>query len=394
MKRLAQTLSVITDRRTSIEELLNTSLYGLDPEARLVFLAMGAFFTASATPEMLSLYMGLETHFIEDALNRLQRRGLAERISESTDRVVEYRTHDLAYSYARSQASNDDHHRALDACLAYLNRYREPVAENFPALRTELDNFIGAANWAMTVERYVNVQQLADWLYRNFDSDTTEGFLHLQGYAGIATTLLAQAASASELLGQKGQQAAYLGSLGSAYRDLGQVKTGMKYYRAALKLYRDLKDIAGEGVTLGRLGIAYRMMGQVEPAIEHLEQALAIALQKADRMAEGINRANLGIAYRLSGQTERALEYLQQALQIAHERGDPRGEAINLGNLGDIYRDLNQLEDPQSSLSQVWDEEHDRHVTRLLIELLRPQFAETTWRAFEATALRNRLPGR
>ncbi len=39
------------------------------------------------------------------------------------------------------------------------------------------------------------------------------------------------------------EQAAYLGSLGSAYRDIGQIKNGMKYYRLALKLYRDLDHL-------------------------------------------------------------------------------------------------------------------------------------------------------
>ena len=87
---------------TSIEELLNTSLYTLDEEARATFLAFGAMFTSSATPEMLSIYMGLDETAVEDALNRLQRRGLAERVAEGGERAVEYRIHDLAYSYAKS----------------------------------------------------------------------------------------------------------------------------------------------------------------------------------------------------------------------------------------------------------------------------------------------------
>lgn len=339
--------------RASVEELLNTSLYGLDPEAREVFLAFGAFFTTTATPEMVGLYMNLETNLVEDALNRLQRRGLAERVSETGDRVVEYRIHDLAYSYSRAQAKANDHKMALDACLNYLNRYRDPKPENFAALRTELDNFTGAANYAMTIGRYADVQRFADWLYRNFDSDTSEGFLHLQGYAGLATALLQQAANASEALKQPKQQATYLGSLGSAYRDLGQVKTGMKHYRQALKIYRDLGDVEGEGITLGRLGIAHRVLGQASLAIEHLEQALTISRQVGDNRTEGINLANLGIAYRGMGQTQKAIDYLNQALEIARKRGDPRGEAINLGNIGDIYRDQNQLDDAIRTYDQA-----------------------------------------
>src|SRR5262249_50836089 len=150
----------------------------------------GAFFTSSATPEMLAVYMDRPQAEIEDTLNRLQRRGLAERVAEGTERAVEYRIHDLAYSYAKAQNTDEQRHKALDACLEYLRRYKDPLPENFAALRSELDNFTGAVNWAMTVSRYVEVERFADWLYRSLDSDTTEGFLHLQGYAGMATNLL------------------------------------------------------------------------------------------------------------------------------------------------------------------------------------------------------------
>jgi len=343
--KLAAPEGLEEEGRSSVEELLNTSLYGLDAEARAVFLAFGAFFTTSATPEMLALFMGMDENTIEDALNRLQRRGLAERVAEADDRAVEYRVHDLAYSYARAQADEAQHHRALDACLAYVERHRDPKPEHFMALRSELDNFTGAANWAMTVERYGDVQKFANWLYISFDTDGAEGFLHLQGYAGLATTLLNQAAKASEMLKQYEQQAGFLGSLGSAYRDLGQIKTGMKFYREALKIYRDLHDTAGEGITLGRLGIAHRLQGQAQAAIEHLEEALAIARKVGNQQAEGINLANLGIAYRLMGDAEKAITHLEAALSITQARGDKRGEAINLGNLGDIYREQDKLED-------------------------------------------------
>jgi RNA polymerase sigma factor (sigma-70 family) len=48
---------------------------------------------------------------------------------------------------------------------------------------------------------------------------------------------------------------------------------------------------------------------------------------------------------------------------------------------------LGQLEDPESRLSRVWDEEHDRHVVRRLLELIEPEFEPTTWRAFRALVL-------
>jgi RNA polymerase sigma-70 factor (ECF subfamily) len=43
---------------------------------------------------------------------------------------------------------------------------------------------------------------------------------------------------------------------------------------------------------------------------------------------------------------------------------------------------LEQLADPDSELSRLWDEEHDRHVLRRLMDLIAPLFKETTLAAF------------
>jgi RNA polymerase sigma-70 factor, ECF subfamily len=44
---------------------------------------------------------------------------------------------------------------------------------------------------------------------------------------------------------------------------------------------------------------------------------------------------------------------------------------------------LAQLADPTSALSRAWDDEHDRHVTKILLESIRLEFQPATWRAFE-----------
>jgi RNA polymerase sigma-70 factor (ECF subfamily) len=53
----------------------------------------------------------------------------------------------------------------------------------------------------------------------------------------------------------------------------------------------------------------------------------------------------------------------------------------------DFLHVLDQLEDPESALSRLWDEEHDRHVTQRLLEMIRPQFETSTWEAFQRVAL-------
>jgi RNA polymerase sigma-70 factor, ECF subfamily len=48
---------------------------------------------------------------------------------------------------------------------------------------------------------------------------------------------------------------------------------------------------------------------------------------------------------------------------------------------------LEQLQDPQSGLSRLWDVEHNQHVLKQLLEMIRPQFESKTWQAFERVAI-------
>jgi RNA polymerase sigma-70 factor (ECF subfamily) len=53
----------------------------------------------------------------------------------------------------------------------------------------------------------------------------------------------------------------------------------------------------------------------------------------------------------------------------------------------DFLKVLDELEDPQSNLSRLWDQQHDQHVARRLMELVEPQFEPNTWRAFRRVVL-------
>ncbi|MFM9010529.1 MAG: RNA polymerase sigma factor [Planctomycetota bacterium] len=59
---------------------------------------------------------------------------------------------------------------------------------------------------------------------------------------------------------------------------------------------------------------------------------------------------------------------------------------------GDFQAVLEQLADSASALSRQWDEEHDRFVTRTLLDTIRPEFHDRTWRAFHGVAIDGRPP--
>src|SRR5262245_50351726 len=48
---------------------------------------------------------------------------------------------------------------------------------------------------------------------------------------------------------------------------------------------------------------------------------------------------------------------------------------------------LVELVEPGSGLSRAWDAEHERHVLAGLVDLVQPEFTESTWQAFRRTGL-------
>jgi RNA polymerase sigma-70 factor (ECF subfamily) len=62
------------------------------------------------------------------------------------------------------------------------------------------------------------------------------------------------------------------------------------------------------------------------------------------------------------------------------------------GRIGqeDAEQFLTRLEQADSDLAQRWDAEHDRHVVARLLELIRPEFTESTWQAFQGYVLEER----
>ncbi len=408
------------DERRSIADLIEVSLNALktrDENAYTVFLTFGAFFAPSATPELLTLYFtnkpeisteqiaqikaipknaeasdeqiieALQQHFfknvettpVENALRILARRGLAERVTADDRTIAHYRLHDLAYSYARAQNTDDHRQRAVAACVQYTNNYNQPSLENFAALRPEIENFMGAAKEAYRINTYEVLKQFASNLYiqgseffdlagyyseavhlfnlgveiaHNNGNHDDEGVS--LGNLGIACRDLGQyeqairhlqrALDISRKTGDRKREGEHLGNLGNVYRNLGQYEQALDCLDLALTIQREIGDRSGQSNQLGNLGNVYADLGKYDQAIEHYQQARAISQDIGNRRGEGGDLGNLGNAYLDLGQVEQAIDYYQQSLVISLEIGDRRSEALSLGNLGNAYLDLGQVE--------------------------------------------------
>ena len=319
--------------RESVKQLLDTSVDKLDDNTKAVFIGMGAFFAITITAEMLELYRG---ESVDKALTTLMRRGLLERIKDD-DSVTHYRLHDLAYSYVRAQNDDAARDKALDKVLVYMKRYAEPSLENFASLRPELDNLMGAADFAMEQERYEDVERFISELYDN-------KFLDRQGYYTEAVQLSAHAIVATEKVGNIVNKGTHLGNLGSIYQILGEYNKAIEYHQQALAISREISDKRSESIWLGNLGSIYQILGEYNKAIEYHQRALAISQEIGNKRGQGEHLGNLGHIYGELKLSYSAIEYHEQSLGIKREIGDKRGEGTGIVNLGGVYLNLGETD--------------------------------------------------
>jgi len=169
-------------------------------------------------------------------------------------------------------------------------------------------------------------------------------YLQLQGRWTQRLDVLKIGILASRALGNKLEEAEFLGHLGHAYNEQGLVEQAIEQHVQALAISQELRDRQGEGRSLGSLGIAYCDLGQMENAINYFQQGLIISQESKDRKGEAFILSSLGLAYHELGQLEEAITHLNQAVSIYQEVGDRQGEGLTLGNLGGAYNDQGQVE--------------------------------------------------
>ncbi|MCL4250158.1 MAG: tetratricopeptide repeat protein [Anaerolineae bacterium] len=325
--------------RQSVKALLDTSLntlYQSDKLARAVFLAFGAFFAPSATSELLSLYLNQGS--LDNAMRKLEEYALVTRVAATDESREYYRIHDLVYRYAAAQVISDQRSRALDSCLDYMKRHRAASPGDFSAQSSELDNLMGAANWAFSLGEWEKAERFAWDLFGNSE------FLDLRGLYTKSVSLLAQAAQAAHLRGDKQSEGRHLGNLGNVYRALAEYQRAIEYHQQALVISREIGNRRDEGSDLGNLGTVYSDLGEYDKAQEYLQQALLISRETGDKDREGNCLGNLGVAYLQLGQYRHAIDYFEQALTFAHALGSTRREGEWLSRLGAAFMYLGEYQ--------------------------------------------------
>jgi DNA-binding SARP family transcriptional activator len=379
--------------RESVAALLSASLTALSEEAYEAFMGFGAFFTTSCTPELLALCTRRNEEETEEALMTLQRRGLAERVSEAGSDVITYRLHDLAYSFART----NNHFRlstAQRACQVFLKKHQH----DFKVLDAEIANLLGATEAARDGKKDELFVELIRGLV------VGNAYYAARGHSPRSFELLKAASNKAKELADV-EAAHYLVSrLGDTYHELyGELEEALTAFQEALELARDLNNTERQAIMLGLIGIVKFKQGQKDAKslleegyflakalqldvtrsriLQHLgyvacyeqdwEAARRYNLEAVDLVKDSsqpeqrrnlfFSLLNLGEAELNLGRLEAALSARQQALAVAQEQGNVLLKAYALEGIGEVQHGLENRQLAQENFQQALELFYQNH---------------------------------
>jgi len=335
------------DPDSNVAASFTLSYAALDPAAQSTLAQLSLFlapFDEAAAIAVVALPS--DSASLEDALALLRYRSLLDGLRDQND-TARYSLHDLVRAFAATHLPDPD-----PAALRHAQHYATVARQAQRLYRTKGRT---AEGLALFDRERLHIDTGWVWARAHADSDPTASLLldyaNATAYIGHLryhqrTERIPQlevALTAARRLGRRDAEGWFLGNLGIAYRNLGEVRRAIGLYEQVLTIMREIGDRRGEGTALGNLGSAYADLGEVQRAIGLNEQVLTIMREIGNRAGEGTALGNLGIAYYQLGEVRRAIGFYEQRLEIAREIGDWGGEGSALGNLGSAYFQLGEV---------------------------------------------------
>ncbi len=294
--------------RESVANLLTATLQVLSDEAFEALLAFGVLFTASCTSELLALCIRRNEEEVEESLIELQKRGLAERLTEPSNDVVTYRLHDLVFSFTKANCLHLRGSTAVRACKNFLENHQH----NFAIIDAEIGNILGAMQATAQNNKALFIEMMCLLVME-------DSYYKARGHSSHSLKLLKKAISESRQL-NKLEIAHYLATkLGDAYRELeGNFDLAFEYYQEALQLAQQLGDHHREAILLSMIGIT-RFHQKHDDSSLYLKDAYQLAKSYNDNLAVcHVLQHQSHLAYFTSNWQE-MLELTSKAVRIAKE---------------------------------------------------------------------------
>ncbi|MBN3896862.1 MAG: tetratricopeptide repeat protein [Nostoc sp. NOS(2021)] len=144
-------------------------------------------------------------------------------------------------------------------------------------------------------------------------------------------------------------------AIATVHNKLGNTKEALDSLNKALKIYsKTLQDSSGEADTLYSIGFVYSIAGETQTAINYYKQALEIQRQRRDLPAQARLLSAIGALKSKLGKPEDALKSLREALELHQQAGSNLSDkASTLMDIGFIYASQGNYETALDSYQQA-----------------------------------------
>ncbi len=144
--------------------------------------------------------------------------------------------------------------------------------------------------------------------------------------------------------GVKRLRASMLIDLADALGEQGEYAEARQAYQDGLKIFEELNDLRGQGVTLGQLGTLTMSEGELEEAAERFRAGLALFHQLREPAMEAVAWHQLGTVYQLARQWDEAERHYRESARIEEERGNLKGAAQTWHQLAVVSKNAGKLD--------------------------------------------------
>jgi tetratricopeptide (TPR) repeat protein len=170
------------------------------------------------------------------------------------------------------------------------------------------------------------------------------------------------------------------GHLGFVYEAMGKMRDAIRQYEIAASINWDEGYVDGVNVWIGNMGLAYGNIGQIETGITYIQQALTCVasiennMRRKDEMSR--NMSNLCVKYRQLGDYATAISYIEQAIVLAEEVGGDNVISKRSGTLGSTYMLMGEYEKAKPILIEAVEQWLD---TKFLVKSHLIALARLLW---------------
>ena len=331
--------------RTGIKAILETSVNALERETHAAYITLGSMFEPTATPELVALTLQRPQTEITQDLEHLEQHGLVKK--QKYKYIPYYRTHDLAYSYARSLFLNKGSSQlpVLEACSKLAVAHKD----NLDLLDIEQSNLIEAADSAKSLGRDDILLEIMQYL-------ALEGpYFAARGHTAQSLALLEVAVDTASR-NEEFELAHYLwGKLGNTYLDFyGNLDRALDAYQKSLRLAQQLQNPRRQAMLLTAIG-SVRFRQKADDADGYYVKAEQIARAHNDEFALCFVLHHRGnqLMNMETPDYEASRQLSDEAAQIAEQLGHHELYTLSLINRGGCELELGLMEEALTTHRQA-----------------------------------------